>query len=505
MKDGCRLGLVFLLVLGLLGMVTACNLDEEFSEPRPGDECDEEGATSDDLVCKDGRWIRDDDPDPDPDAGPPPDVPCEPESDEDFCERFGQECGDVLGNDNCGEARLVECEQFEGYGCEEPRECVPADQDEEAEENFCACPQIDDIDAPDEEICELLGAQCGELNPGDFCEDWEGFEPVECGECADNDQECGEVVANQCGCPCEINGECYLEGEAEEDNPCQICDPTQSTDEFSPAADGTVCESSQIDGEGACEAGICIGDCVDGKTRCDGEDHCIDLDSDDDHCGSCGNACGDDEVCLEEECECEDSRSVSEICEQAEASCGTVEDICEESVDCGECSGLTSCEDNVCTGCSDNDDCDGCQACDAGTCVDSDANCSGCQTCSGGECVDTDSQCTGCQGCEDGACVDDDSACSGCQGCDAGTCVDNDSLCNGCQGCSGGTCIDDNSQCGADEECTGGLCECVPDCSGRDCGPDPVCGESCGICPIPDTGCMICTPAGSCDHQDPCL
>lgn len=36
--------------------------------------------------------------------------------------------------------------------------------------------------------------------------------------------------------------------------------------------------------------------------------------------------------------------------------------------------------------------------------------------------------------------------------------------------------------------------ECVPDCSGRECGPDPVCGESCGTC----TGGETCNSSGQC-------
>lgn len=39
--------------------------------------------------------------------------------------------------------------------------------------------------------------------------------------------------------------------------------------------------------------------------------------------------------------------------------------------------------------------------------------------------------------------------------------------------------------CASDEACDRGICvdiPCVPDCSGRSCGVDPVCGESCGAC-----------------------
>ncbi len=51
--------------------------------------------------------------------------------------------------------------------------------------------------------------------------------------------------------------------------------------------------------------------------------------------------------------------------------------------------------------------------------------------------------------------------------------------------------------CGFGFECKAGLCavECLADCAGRECGPDPVCDESCGTC---DDG-FFCNPAGKCN------
>ena len=43
-----------------------------------------------------------------------------------------------------------------------------------------------------------------------------------------------------------------------------------------------------------------------------------------------------------------------------------------------------------------------------------------------------------------------------------------------------------------------GQCECIKDCSGRVCGPDPVCGESCGSC----TGSTYCDDDGTCIPSD---
>lgn len=55
--------------------------------------------------------------------------------------------------------------------------------------------------------------------------------------------------------------------------------------------------------------------------------------------------------------------------------------------------------------------------------------------------------------------------------------------------CSGRVCGPDPvcgescGSCGEHENCNaGGQCDCVPDCSGMQCGPDPICGQSCGTC-----------------------
>jgi hypothetical protein len=54
---------------------------------------------------------------------------------------------------------------------------------------------------------------------------------------------------------------------------------------------------------------------------------------------------------------------------------------------------------------------------------------------------------------------------------------------------------------GAETWCSIGLVEdCVPDCSGRQCGPDPLCGKSCGDCPADHA----CDPAGRCVCQPAC-
>ncbi len=56
--------------------------------------------------------------------------------------------------------------------------------------------------------------------------------------------------------------------------------------------------------------------------------------------------------------------------------------------------------------------------------------------------------------------------------------------------------------CGEGYECVGGVCveSCTPNCIGRECGPDPVCGESCGIC----EGEEVCNSTGQCIPPEEC-
>jgi len=56
--------------------------------------------------------------------------------------------------------------------------------------------------------------------------------------------------------------------------------------------------------------------------------------------------------------------------------------------------------------------------------------------------------------------------------------------CSGRQCGADPVCGQSCGDCPADHACnSSGQCVCQPDCGGRECGPDPVCGESCGSCP----------------------
>ena len=69
-------------------------------------------------------------------------------------------------------------------------------------------------------------------------------------------------------------------------------------------------------------------------------------------------------------------------------------------------------------------------------------------------------------------------------------------------GGKGGPCYDDGTcdeglSCNEDSRCV--VSDCVPLCLGRTCGPDPVCGQSCGTCPEG----QHCLTTGQCGSDDP--
>ena len=255
---------------------------------------------------------------------------CDRETKEQFCDEHGAECGEITGDDRCGEEWTVNCDDVDELGCEYPRSC--------SEENSCECSSFNSHNF--EDLCDLVGAECGTVDASDLCDDWQGA--FGCGDCS-GDKECGSEIENVCGCPCEIGGECYASGATDGDDVCQICDPDQSDDSFSNAVDGTFCGDNKEcqSGECKCKAGFepCGDECVDTSTdlqhcggcgdqcdtnidaeatcisggcmfECNNEEEvycpdqhvCADLTSDDQHCGGCGNNCRSDQTCFESGC-----------------------------------------------------------------------------------------------------------------------------------------------------------------------------------------------------------
>ncbi len=381
----------FLLSVSLLGLAalslstTACSDSDPVLVSTEGMECQEEGATSGDLVCRDGRWVSREDLDAgaeEVDTGP-----CEPESDEEFCGRADDECGMVVANDNCGDARGVDCSQLDGFGCEAPQVCVLAADDASLDVNTCQCPAVDAAD----EICDIVGAECGTIEPGELCADWDEFDPVDCGGCPEEGVECGTDTPNVCGCPCEVDGACAnLETDARN---CGTCGNACGSNELCEGG-ACVCNESRTDADVCAAQGaecgtvddVC-GDPVNCPTCgtdqvCDESDNtCVECVSDSDcssdkvcgdgtcvqcvsdyHCGGTGQVC-DGNTCV-----CNESRTDAEVCSDQGAECGTVDDVCGDPITCPSCSAGESCNGNTCVECSSDNDCASNERCTNGTC-----------------------------------------------------------------------------------------------------------------------------------------
>lgn len=503
---------------------------------------------------------------------------CEPESSEEFCERLGHQCGTATGADNCGDARFADCSLGDGDGCGEFGECMEADEHGDLETNACVCDWEVDLEAGDDEICDAVGAECDSVDLGDLCTGWEEKGSIDCGDC-DGDDECGLAGENICGCPCEIDGGCQAPGDASEQDACQVCDPDQSTEEYVIADDGTECGDNAVCQDGDCLCGegydACGDDCVDFDTdtnHCGGCDKectyrsgielpvcedgecgiecidsddtvcesgsseiCVDTDSDDDHCGGCGNDCESRETCEAGECVCDDGY------EDCGGSCVNTDSHVDH---CGSCNNSCS-SGEVCSGGSCDADCGAGETNCDGSCVDTDSddeNCGGCgdscssnEVCDGGTCEEcvTEQDCGNDESCVDNECVCDEVSCGTQCGTVTNACGNstNCGSCSGeCFGCSAANsctinqcgsdeeCIDDecqcaeeccaNSDCASGEECNSGTCECAEECcSDSDCPSDEECENNECVeeaeCSTDSecTGCEECS-GGSCVDDD---
>ncbi|NLH50501.1 MAG: hypothetical protein GX444_18140 [Myxococcales bacterium] len=98
---------------------------------------------------------------------------------------------------------------------------------------------------------------------------------------------------------CRIDGLCRAAGEANPDNPCEVCDPPQNEDAWSAAADDTVCDDGLFcNGADRCLAGACSGhegDPCEAADSCDETaDQCVPAATDDDDTG--GDDAADDDA-----------------------------------------------------------------------------------------------------------------------------------------------------------------------------------------------------------------
>jgi hypothetical protein len=245
-----------------------------------------------------------------------------------------------------------------------------------------------------------------------------------------------------------------------------------------PQCSGKDCGADGCGGScGACPKGTACaasGACVD--VAC--QSMCVGIACGDDGCGGSCGTCGPGLGCnTQGQCQCApqcDGKSCGD--DGCGGSCGS----CGANEVCGvddQCTCVPSCADLVCG----SDGCGGmCGSCSANdTCASDQMSCKACVP-----------DCTG------KACGDD-----GCGGFCPNTCTGTMQYCHYATGkCATGKCLakcgtrecgyvdcavcgSNAGACPAGKTCNAdGMCVCEPDCAGRACGNDPVCGVSCGTC-----------------------
>jgi len=119
----------------------------------------------------------------------------------------------------------------------------------------------------------LAAVACGGSDPGTT---------TDAGERADGGTDASH--GNLGGCT--IGGTHVGAGDANADNPCELCDPQTSTTSWTTLPDGASCSP------GVCNQGLCV--CPLGTFSCNNQ---CDLFTTTDNCGRCGNACSDGQSC----------------------------------------------------------------------------------------------------------------------------------------------------------------------------------------------------------------
>jgi hypothetical protein len=240
-------------------------------------------------------------------------------------------------------------------------------------------------------------------------------------------------------------------------------------------------------GAGTCQSGICCGA---GQTNCGGQ--CVDL-STNANCGACGNNCGTGS--------CQTDNGITKCCPSGQTNCnGTCVDIQTDEAHCGSCTMVCGANDSCCGGgCtntqSDEANCGTCgttctsgDTCVSGTpatcCGNNESNCGGvcsllndntnCGAC-GASCNTTIGQ--SCKPPTTGTMV---ACCTASQNNCGGSCSDpqtDEANCGGCAGAGGVACA-------SGETCTSGIC----------CGPgETACNGVCVDTLTDNTHCGSCT------------
>lgn len=171
----------FLLPALFLVLLAGCNLDDPIDE-RP--RFDGESRAGDTARPDTPPTVDGDSEDVTRDATAS-DADCQPESDRSFCENARVECGSVTALDNCGEDRTVDCNQFDGFGCDG------------ADGPACTTPECAEGVCETRKSCEGTDTECG----CDTCENcdakdgwYESGAPYSCSVCGSPTERCTTCV-----------------------------------------------------------------------------------------------------------------------------------------------------------------------------------------------------------------------------------------------------------------------------------------------------------------------
>jgi hypothetical protein len=350
------------------------------------------------------------------------------------------------------------------------------------------------------------------------CAETSGDCPVNCGnlECCDGlcvDLQSNAAHCGYCNRACTEGQTCRM-GECVETCGGMICSSTQTccddvcTDTRSSTQHcggcGNACDPGQICTAGSCEALTCDPECEAGETCCrvGTTNTCVDLQTDRNNCGLCGETCGLNEtckagVCSADVCEppCpEGQHCCSDVCVDRQTdpnNCGFCGNTCDEVRSDGCTAGQCSCRGAL--ECRTDQEC-----CEGIGCRNINTDPSNC-----GECGYT---CKIGESCMDGACsCGGGVACEPNESCCSGTCLDTMSDSANCGNCgticgaSAPDCVSGTCMCGTSPACQwpGGPWVLLLRCQDAESGDFSAFNKCCdGACmPMSDTNCGNCGTA----------
>ncbi len=435
---------------------------------------------------------------------------CIPETALQFCLRNSKTCGEFTGEDNCGETRTEECGT-----CTLPAVCGGGGTD-----NVCACP-----DQTDQEFCDFYGAECGQLQELDACQQ---TRLVDCGGCT-NPETCGGGAPGQdniCGCTPETN-QVFCDRNSKD---CGTFNGTDNCGDPRTAECGT-CTSPETCGGGASPvANVCACTPESNQTFCDrngkdcgsfaGTDNCGAARTA--NCGTCTSpeTCGGGASPVANVCACT-PESNQDFCDRNGKDCGSFAgtDNCgaARTANCGSCTSPETCgggaspEANVCacTPESNQDFCDR-NGKDCGSFAGTD-NCGAARTTNCGSCTSPET-CGGGASPEANVCActpeSDQDFCDR-NGKDCGSFAGTDN-CGAARTASCGNCANANETCGGGDPGEANVCGCDPEAQTDFCERLGVCGAAvtdndiCGNEVTFDCSAVACLGQLSCDTNEEC-